>query len=264
MLKRCDIESRQIVLDVERQLCDDKKALLASDVFARVVASYCNRLCRNGSPIIEPLLAARDTGADWNDVVRLLQALAEMPLDEAARRLPQWAEFTREGKRHELHAFVEGLYDYWRSFDRYVVLHSEPGPSGFDQRPYRSFNLTVENLTHIIRATYRDVCENITGDHPRIYRQVEAGCNVALIALRQHSGLPEPYHRLLGGIPLLTAVLAYVVVRRQAIGGAVRVFGLGAILLLRSWWQSDQWEQAWEVLHANRPQVVMEVWNRPI
>ena len=39
---------------------------------------------------------------------------------------------------------------------------------------------------------------------------------------------------LLGGIPLLTAVLAYVIVRRQAIGGAVRVFGLGAVLLMTS------------------------------
>jgi len=206
MLKKCDIEPRQVVLDVEKQLCDDKKGLLASDVFARVVASYCNRLCRNGSPIIEPLLAVRDAAAGWDDVVRLLQALADMPLSEAARRLPRWAAFTQAGRRYELHTFVEGLYDYWRSFDRYVVLHSEPGPSGFDQRPYRSFNLTVENLTHIIRAAYRDICENITGDHPRIYRQVEAGCNVALIALRQDSGLPESYRRLLGGIPLIRQV----------------------------------------------------------
>ena len=37
--------------------------------------------------------------------------------------------------------------------------------------------------------------------------------------------------------------------------------GLEAILMLRSWWQSDQWEPAWELLHAARTQVVMEVWD---
>jgi len=194
------------VLDVEKQLCVDKRELLLSDVFARVVASYCDHLRARGSPLIDVVAGMQGTDGGWHDLVRLLQVLADTPLDEAARRAPRWAALAQTGRRHELHAFVEGLYDYWRSFDRYVVLHSEPGPSGFDQRPYRSFNLTVENLTHIIRALYRDTCENITGDHPRIYRQVEAGCNVALIALRQEGGLPEPYRRLLGEIPLVRQV----------------------------------------------------------
>lgn len=206
MLKRCDIGPRQIVLDVERQLCVDKRELLLSDVFARVVASYCDHLQAKGSPHIEVVAGFRGSDGDWHNLVRLLQVLAEAPLDEAVRHTPRWAALAPTARRHELHAFVEGLYDYWRSFDRYVVLHSEPGPSGFDQRPYRSFNLTVENLTHIIRALYRDTCENITGDHPRIYRQVEAGCNVALIALRQESGLPEPCRPLLGEIPFIRQV----------------------------------------------------------
>jgi len=206
MLKRCDIGPRQMVLDVEKQLCTDKRELLVSDVFARVVATYCGHLRAKGSPLIDVVAGMEGTDAGWRDLVRLLQMLADTPLDEAVRHTPRWSALAQTARRHELHAFVEGLYDYWRSFDRYVVLHSEPGPSGFDQRPYRSFNLTVENLTHIIRALYRDTCENITGDHPRIYRQVEAGCNVALIALRQDSGLPDPYRRLLGEIPLVRQV----------------------------------------------------------
>jgi len=206
MLKRCDIGPRQMVLDVEKQLCTDKRELLVSDVFARVVASYCDHLRTRSSPLIDVVAGMKGTDGGWRDLVRLLQMLADTPLDDAVRHTPRWTALAQTSRRHELHAFVEGLYDYWRSFDRYVVLHSEPGPSGFDQRPYRAFNLTVENLTHIIRALYRDTCENITGDHPRIYRQVEAGCNVALIALRQDSGLPDPYRRLLGEIPLVRQV----------------------------------------------------------
>jgi len=83
------------------------------------------------------------------------------------------------------------------------VLHTEPGPSSHDLRPYRAFNMIVENLTHVIRAVYRDICENVTGDHPRIYRQVHAGCSVGLIALKQQVPLPSEYNRVLGDIPMI-------------------------------------------------------------
>ncbi|NTW88557.1 MAG: phosphoenolpyruvate carboxykinase [Desulfobulbaceae bacterium] len=104
------------------------------------------------------------------------------------------------------HKFVEGLYDFWKKFDRFLVLHSDPGPSSFDKRPYRSFNSTTEELTHLVRAIYRDICENITGDHPRVYRQVAAGCDVGLIAIPKTTPLPENYHNQFGKIPVIRQV----------------------------------------------------------
>ena len=203
MVKRCTIEKQQVVLHTERQICYDKRELLSSHVFKRIVAEYCDGLCERESPVVEPIREACGGGDGWKEVVRLLQSLSDEPLDTVVRRLPRWATFTTIEGRSILHAFVEGLYDFWRSFDRYLVLHSEPGPSAFDQRPYRSFNSTVENLTHVVRAAYRDVCENVTGDHPRIYRQVRAGCNVALIATRKETGLPSEYAALLGEVPVV-------------------------------------------------------------
>jgi hypothetical protein len=51
--------------------------------------------------------------------------------------------------------------------------------------PYRVFNQTVKELNHLVRKTYRNICENVTGDHPRIYRQVPARCQVGqLISYR--------------------------------------------------------------------------------
>ena len=203
MLNRFDVERRQIVLHAEGEICESKVALLQSPIFARFVSIYCDSLYSHRSQLIEPFMTGARGKRQWATVVELLKCLAEEPLSEVVDRFPQWPWLARTEFRDVLHAFVEGLYDFWRSYDRYLVLHTEPGPSSLDRRPYRAFNVTVENLTHVIRAVYRDICENATGDHPRIYRQVHAGCSVGLIALRHKVPLPPQYQRALGDIPMI-------------------------------------------------------------
>jgi hypothetical protein len=79
-----------------------------------------------------------------------------------------------------------------------------------DQRPYRTFNNTVESLTHLVRSTYRDMQENITGNHPRIYRQVRAGAEIATIALSKDIPYPgTALSKALDSIPVIRQVLIY-------------------------------------------------------
>jgi len=56
-----------------------------------------------------------------------------------------------------LNSFVENLYDYWRHFDRFIINDSEG--DRLDKRPYRTFNETIEHLTHLIRTVYRHIQE---------------------------------------------------------------------------------------------------------
>jgi len=58
-----------------------------------------------------------------------------------------------------------------------------------------------------VRKTYRNICENITGDHPRIYRQVPAGCQVGLITTSIDYQLPLVYKKVVRDIPLITQIL---------------------------------------------------------
>ena len=41
--------------------------------------------------------------------------------------------------------FIEQLYNYWRSHDRFLLCDSEGDI--LDQRPYRTFNFSIETLT---------------------------------------------------------------------------------------------------------------------
>ena len=203
-LQRMDIERKHVILHSLGLGCDSSEELVGSHAFAQIVQAYVDVLRKHNSPWLDeiPLDLRHQNGVSL--LVDLLRALAVMPIERAAKTLPGFQNCTEY--RAALGRFVEGLYDFWREHHRYMVLHSLPGPSSIDRRPYRAFNNTVEQLTHLVRGLYRDACENITGDHPRVYRQVSAGCNVGLIAVPGDAHLPAPYDRALRDIPIIRQV----------------------------------------------------------
>jgi hypothetical protein len=103
--------------------------------------------------------------------------------------------------------FIEYIYNYWRSFDRFVICDSQG--SDMDKRPYRTFHTTIEQITHLVRGIYRDVQENITGNHPRVYRQVGAGAEISAISIAREIPFPAKVYEKLNGIPLIRQVLLY-------------------------------------------------------
>jgi len=96
-----------------------------------------------------------------------------------------------------LNRFVESLYDYWRSYERFFVCYSdELLMTPYHERPYATFNSTVESLNNLVRKLYRDICENITHTHPNVYRQIPAAVQVGLIVVEEEVKLPAPYTKL--------------------------------------------------------------------
>lgn len=205
-IKRFEAEGAQIIIHTEGQVCSSKRELTHSDVFYRVLCLYIETLHKRRSPLLERLGLSGDVGAGCSAMLALLRPLSENTLDQVAESVPEAQALLEPIKRRSMHEFVEGFYDFWRGFDRFMVVHSEPGPSSSDRRPYRVFNETIETLAHLVRSVYRDLCENITGDHPRVYRQVAAGCKVGLIAVPEECPLPARYRELLGRVPFIRQV----------------------------------------------------------
>jgi hypothetical protein len=188
-------EGSQVIIHTAGPVCSYSRELLNSRVFQQIVRLYVNQLIEQKSLVWERL--GLECGPDGeNKIVNLLKILAQNTLEEVCELLDYARPFLDKRKRKALHDFTEGLYNFWRALDRFMVVHDQSGPSSYDQRPYRSFNTTIETLTHIVRSTYRDICENITGDHPRIYRQVAAGCNIGLIAISKEFACPVKYDKL--------------------------------------------------------------------
>jgi energy-coupling factor transporter ATP-binding protein EcfA2 len=202
---RLDRERGQVVMHTSGPICVTTQEVAESQAFAQILAAYARGLVAHRSPLLHGL------GYDLADDVQLaaftdqLRVLANNPLDRVAGATSGPAGLATY--RKALHAFVEGLYDHWRSFDRFIVSHSEAGGGAHDRRPHQAFNQTMDELAVLVRGLYRDVVENITGEHPRVYRQVSAGCQVGLVAVRRDWPVPASYRATLVAVPMVRQVV---------------------------------------------------------
>jgi hypothetical protein len=204
-LRDLHFHGSQIILHTDGILCGTTAEVVGSRAFQAVLHIFLDHLVDRDDPVLDGMAPGVTTAEGRASLLKLLRHLSETPILHAAKVVPE-AKFYAENPR-TLHRFVETFYDYWRSFDRYLVCHSEQGPRSHDIRPYRTFNGTTERLKELTRGLYRDICENITGDHCRIYRQVSAGADVGLIAVQKAWEPKSPAAQVLAGIPFIRQVL---------------------------------------------------------
>jgi energy-coupling factor transporter ATP-binding protein EcfA2 len=186
-------------------MCETAEEMLASEKFRQVLDHCIRHLENNDSPLLDIFdNAGTDTGSVDN-LVKTLSLLYKYESTVVPHIFDKSTGFLRDV--HLLNNFVEYLYDYWRHFDRFIINDSEG--DRLDKRPYRTFNETIEHLTHLIRTVYRHIQENITGDHPTVYRQVPAGAEMAVISLPKEISWPSGKYLTLNSIPLVRQILIY-------------------------------------------------------
>jgi hypothetical protein len=199
--------NKKIIIRLRDRVCENSDELLSSDLFYEVTRRCVNDLKRRRSPLLQlfgtPPNEIQDT--DVQLLVQALQVLGKMNIDAVPKLIERSDRFVANSSL--LYDFVESLYNYWREFERFIICDSTG--DRFDKRPYRTFNSTIETLAHLVRSTYRDIQENISGQHPNIYRQIHAGAEMAVIALPKDIALPEGSYQKLRGIPVIRQILMY-------------------------------------------------------
>ncbi len=199
------IFERKVILKIQRRVCETSEELLESKLFSEILKSCIKKLEKHDSPLLGIFQGLDIDDKNIERLENTLKILTKIKLDLIPKLHKEYEVFTKD--RTLLYEFVEYLYNYWRDYDRFVICNS--AIEKFDQRPYRTFNDTVEKLTHLIRGTYRDIQENITGKHPKIYRQVRAGSEVAGIALPKKINMPKKYADKLKDVPIIRQTLLY-------------------------------------------------------
>lgn len=199
---------KQVVIKSNRGICPDSEELIKSNLFKRVLKKYLQYLKKKDSPLL----------GIFKDILNSVQEefllscfllLCKDNIEEVSKANSQFKLLFRDS--YLFHQFVERLYDFWRDYERFFIKYDLEGDEGEGvksyKKPYRAFNQTIEQLNHLVRKTYRNICENVTGDHPRIYRQVPAGCQVGLITTSMDYQLPLVYKKVVRDIPLITQIL---------------------------------------------------------
>lgn len=196
----------KILIRTGDRICDDAEELLASKLCFKLVQRCIRSLERRNSPLLSIFHHRVIADEDIRLLIETMQYVLKIPVELIPRLLPGCEQFFRDPNL--LNDFIEYVYNYWRNFTRIMICDS--AGNRFDERPYRTFNQTVETLTHLVRSTYRDLQENITGKHPRIYRQLPAGAEIAAIALPRPLDYPPlAAYQSLNAVPVIRQVLIY-------------------------------------------------------
>ena len=199
--------SKKVIIFLRDRVCETPEELMSSELFHEVLTRFVNDLKRKQSPLLKIFGKQNHEieHADIQELTQVFQILGKMILETVPKLIEGGERFVANPSL--LQAFVESLYNYWREFERFIVCDSTG--DCLDQRPYRTFSSTIESLTHLVRQTYRDIEENITGQHPNTYRQVRAGAEVAVIALPKDMALPGGSYQKLRGIPVIRQIMLY-------------------------------------------------------
>ncbi len=198
-----EIIGNKVIIRIRDRLCESPEELVGSELFRDIVTLAGKRLQKSGSRLLA-IFPGEDV--DEKMITILIAAIGELqrqPRENVVKVVDGAEVFFRDPEL--FNDFVEYVYNFWRSFDRFIICDSTG--DRLDTRPYRTFNTTVEYLTDLVRSVYRDVQENITRKHPNVYRQVNAGAEVSAIALPLDLPLPSGGYQKLKAIPVIRQVL---------------------------------------------------------
>ncbi|MBD3313981.1 phosphoenolpyruvate carboxykinase [Candidatus Woesearchaeota archaeon] len=195
-MKKFSFYGKQAIIFTDGNICKEPYEITITEIFADVIHKFLEHLRSIESPLLDVLPEMPEKEQD-DYVVSLLQQLAQKTKDEVISESPRFSESFRD--TYQLHQFVETLYNFWRSYERFLVCYSHNSESNAaHKRPGRTFNETIEHLNYLVRNVYRDICRNITGQDLWVYRQMPAGCEVGIIAAQENWPCPEDYKSLKG------------------------------------------------------------------
>jgi hypothetical protein len=200
-----EIFDRKVVIRIKDHICETADELLSSDIFKTVLTHCIHDLEKHQSYLLGIFGKKTITDKDINALIKTFTFLSKMEGGLVPSVVKPADIFLKD--KALLNEFTEYLYNYWRSFDRFLICETESDQS--ENRPYRVFNNTIEQLTHLVRAVYRDIQENITGSHPKIYRQIRAGAEIAVIAIPRKYIFSSKDYASLNTIPIVRQMLIY-------------------------------------------------------
>ncbi len=166
--------------------------LLSSSTFANFVHTYIDYLRDSNDDLYYFILNNKTAREATVEVIRTLRCMLVFELDEIQSNYlldkPRFLEF------------VEEMYNYWKRHQRFSIVYN--GASLGD----RGFVALDSQFANLIIGLYRLVEEKLMGRKNRIYRQMQAGANAALLISNQKLRLSKRYEKL-EGIPFVNSVM---------------------------------------------------------
>lgn len=202
MLQEFTLNRGRAIINFTSKYCDNRRKILSSYAFGRVVESFILRLKKDNPIIYDAFIA--DFHTDDNlctSLMELIRFLSVCEVEELLEVNNKYRPFFRD--RALLLELIELLYDYWRRLERVAIVHNNRPSEGVQNvRFIQAYELFNELLLSIYRRTKRV----INGFNTNVYLQTKAGANAGLILNDVPWNCPIEY-RGLASIPFISTVI---------------------------------------------------------
>ncbi|MDA8087674.1 MAG: hypothetical protein M0Z75_13330, partial [Nitrospiraceae bacterium] len=191
-------------MDYARVYCDTPEKLLKSPLFFDLMDRFIEKTAAKGSSLFAFLLEAlpktkRDDLAGY--LVSLFRLLASYSPEEIVSMNRDFEPVL--ARREELHELVEELYNFWRRFERFLYLEAPKRQEATNSELHGvQFIKSNEEFKNLVLYVYRRVAENITGNSPRVYRQLPSGANMGML-IEQVDWLCPALYQSLSQVPFI-------------------------------------------------------------
>lgn len=204
MAYKFNINRGNAILNFSEEYCQTRLELIESEAFARVTKAFVDQLKRHDDNVYNYIKECNvDNVAISNDLKMIAKLLLVMSVEEICEVYVTYASYFRD--REMFVSVVEAFYLFWRRLERYAVVFNDKIQTGFQNVQFLEAQSKFEE---IVLSTYRTIEVAALGYKNKVYRQITAGANAALIVSQMRTFLPYEY-RNLDEIPFIQSVVIH-------------------------------------------------------
>lgn len=190
------------IINFTSKYCDNRRKILTSYAFARVIESFILR-SKKDNPIIYGAFI-EDFETDDNFASALMEVIRMLSVCEVEELLATNNKFAPFFKDRDLFLeLIELLYDYWRRLERVAIVHNSRIGEGLQNvrfiQAYQLFN-------ELVLSIYRRTKSVINGYESGVFLMNAAGVDAGLILNDVSWNYPNEYIGL-SSIPFISSVV---------------------------------------------------------
>jgi hypothetical protein len=115
------ISEKKVIITINKRLCETSEELIESELFVEILNRCIKNLSRRNSTLINIFGSENINENQVTLLINALKYLLKLPISTIPGILKDSEIFLKD--TNLFNDFVEYLYNYWRSFDRFVVCN---------------------------------------------------------------------------------------------------------------------------------------------
>ncbi|WP_423363338.1 hypothetical protein [Mycoplasma sp. P36-A1] len=203
MAKTFTISDTNAVLNFSKSYCTTKIELLKSKGFHAICKRHIEYIKRKDKPLYHKLNAINTNDRLLiEDLIAIFKLLLVMDIENIKKIHTDLERYLE--KSDDILEFVETMYDYWRTLERYALIHNKKTQMGLQNQ---QFIKSMDDFEKLVLDAYRTISESLMGKKNRVYRQLIAGVNAGIVLNETKLEVEKGVYDQLRAIPIIESII---------------------------------------------------------